>query len=245
MQPASMGETVGALLRASMETRYAGSESQLSDSQRVRFPRDRYQAAMCLIRPGRRILDVGCGSGYLLYNLRHVFSELVGLDFVAERVEGATAAFQARGVQAQFVAGPLESSLPWPDGYFDTVVWTDVIQFVPNLWAAFGEIMRVLSPRGQLVTTVPNFGYLKRIAELVRGRFPATSAPDEGLAVRDGTLYDDGTLHYFTFSSLRKLYRHAGITPDREVGYGRLGFVHQIRRELLSAGICISGIKTG
>jgi methionine biosynthesis protein MetW len=234
---------IDGILRESSEVRYAGVDPELVDFARPRFPRTRYQAAAQLLRPSGRVLDVGCGAGYMLYNLRDAFEELVGIDFVRERVERANAAFSRRGIDATIVTGSLESGLPWDDGHFDAVVWTDVVQLVPNLWAGFDEIARVLRPGGQLVTTAPNFAYVKRIFSLLRGRFPATSAPDEGLAVRDGVWYDDGTFHYFTFSSMKKLYRHAGIAPDKAIGYGRLGFPHQVRPELFSGGIVLSGTK--
>jgi ubiquinone/menaquinone biosynthesis C-methylase UbiE len=237
--------SIEGILRQSSEARYAGFEAQLVDFPRPRFPRTRYQAAAQLLRPAKRVLDVGCGAGYMLYNLRDTFGELVGIDFVRERVDRGNAAFQQRGIPGKIVAGSLESGLPWENGYFDAVVWTDVVQLVPNLWAGFAEIARVLRPGGQLVTTAPNFAYLKRIFSLLRGRFPATSAPDEGFAVRDGVWYDDGTFHYFTFSSMKKLYRRAGIEPDRAIGYGRLGPLHQLRPELLSGGIVLSGTKRG
>jgi len=232
-----------ALLRGSFKQRYAGDQARIFDVPRRRFPRDRYQSALKLLRGGERVLDVGCGDGLLLYNLRDRYRDLVGVDFLAERTDAAQRALAARSVKATVVAAALENGLPWDDGHFDPVVWTDVIQFAPDLFGAMREIARVMRPGGQLVTTAPNLGYVRRIVDLLLGRFPATSALDQGFAVRDGTWYDDGTFHYFTFGSLAKLYDHMGFDVDRMIGHGRLGVVHAVYPRLLSGGIAMSGTK--
>jgi SAM-dependent methyltransferase len=233
----------GPSVRDAAEVTYRDATARLFDFPRTRFPRNRYEAALRILRPGRRVLDIGCADGLMLYNVRDRFEELAGIDFLPARVAIAQSSLRARGVEASLHVTDVNAGIPWPDGYFDAVMWTDVIQFVPDLFGAMREIARVTAPGGQLVTTAPNIGYLRRIADLLRGRFPGTSAGDQGFAVATGGWYDEDTIHYFTFKSLAKLYDRAGFDVRRAIGHGKAGFIHALYPPLLSGGICMYGVK--
>ena len=79
--------------------------------------------ALTLTPAPRRILDVGCGTGYLLRQLaaRCPQAELAGIDPAPAMIEAARAA--AADGRLQLVAGTAED-LPWPAGTFDLVVST-------------------------------------------------------------------------------------------------------------------------
>ena len=62
------------------------------------WPRDRVQAIVHLPLQGDAILDVGCGDGRLLYQFRHRFSRLVGLEYSASRLAAATGQEDGSGV---------------------------------------------------------------------------------------------------------------------------------------------------
>jgi hypothetical protein len=78
---------------------------------------------------------------------------------------------------------------------------------------------------------------------LLFGKFPATAGADEGFDVRPGELYDGGHLHYFTFSTLERLFARMGIEVYQRVGFGRLGRLHNFIPQLLSGAACIVGRK--
>ncbi|MDA0351325.1 MAG: ubiquinone/menaquinone biosynthesis methyltransferase [Chloroflexi bacterium] len=110
-------------------------------------------AARALVRPGDRIVDVGCGTGDLSFAcLEAGAASVVGFD-VAEamlpiarrksRREAATA--RASG----FAAGD-GTRLPLPDGSMDGWCSAFVVRNIPDLDAALDEAWRVLKPGGRL-----------------------------------------------------------------------------------------------
>jgi methionine biosynthesis protein MetW len=230
-------------IRESFEAIYSspGAEYQEFDSER--WPRNRYEAVLKAVPVGGRLLDVGCGDGQMLYTLRSKSKELFGLELARNRIETARSQLKRMGVAASIAEGNIERGVDFPDGFFDVVVCADTLQYVVDLWSATNEMVRLLNPRGCLVVTVPNVASLRRRLAVLCGRFPATSAAEQGFAIRPGALYDEGTLHYFTFFTLEKLFRTSGILPVRRLGYGRLGRPRNWWPALSSDGACVVGVK--
>ena len=209
------------------------------------WPRQREEAAVRWTGPGKRLLEIGFGKGTVLYNLRDRFDELCGVELSPVRVEKAREAFREVGLTGVTLdSGNVEDGLPFEDGQFDWIVWADVIEHVIDLWTTMEEVTRLLTPGGMLVTTTPNFAKLRRRAMLLFGTFPSTSGKDEGFRVREGEMYDGGHLHYFTYSSLERLYRKFGIAPIRRCGFGKARRLHGLFPSLLSEGVCLVGRKT-
>ena len=92
------------------------------------------------------ILDAGCAMGDLLARvpdrIRH------GLDFNADYLAIAS----ERGIVT--ACADIED-MPYPDGMFDLVVTTDVLEHVLDLNAAIREMVRVLRPGGVLIARTP------------------------------------------------------------------------------------------
>ena len=205
------------------------------------WPANRHEAVFYAVGGGISVLDIGCGNGFLLYNLRKKFENLYGLELSSSMAIEAKETLSNQ--KAGICLGNVEQ-LPFEDESFDCVVWTDVLEHIPDVWQAFREVVRVLRLGGQLITTTPNVAYFKRRITLLRGRFPVTSGYDEGLIPGgDCNLFAGGHFHYFTFRSLRKNYEKFGIKVVREFGFGRLGRIHNLWRTMLSGGICMVGEK--
>jgi len=230
-------------LRKSYDSVYDSEVIDLKDIQ-VNWPRNREEALIKWAGSGKRLLEIGFGPGHVLYNLRNRFEELYGVELSSRRVEKARDAFQHAGIaNVQVMVGSVENGLDFPDDYFDCIVWADVIEHIVDLWAAMGEIRRLLRKGGYLLTTTPNIAELRRRLKLLFGTFPSTSGRNEGMDVREGELFDGGHVHYFTFSMLEKVYRKYGIEPLYRYGFGRLGYLHNLWPSLLSSTICVKGVK--
>ena len=103
--------------------------------------------ALTCVRAPRRILDVGCGTGYLLARLaaRAPQAEaLAGIDAAPAMVRAA----QGRAIDGRlrFVAGTAER-LPWPAATFDLVVSTTSFDHWADQRAGLAQCARVLAPR--------------------------------------------------------------------------------------------------
>lgn len=221
---------------------YADDTIQFADFP-DRFPQHRNEALVRLAGTGQRLLEIGCGDGNVLYNLRDRFSELHGVEISPIRANKLSEIARSQNLNLQAITGNIEAGLEFPDGYFDVILWADVIEHVVDVWAAMAEIERLLAPQGRLVTVTPNIAAWRHRLTLLSGQFPSTSGTNEGLQVRPGELFDGGHLHYFTFSSLKKIYRKYNINPIQTFGFGKLGVVHQFYPPLLSGAVCVVGVK--
>jgi ubiquinone/menaquinone biosynthesis C-methylase UbiE len=107
--------------------------------------------ALARVPAPARILDIGCGTGYLLGQLAaHVpqASALAGIDAAPEMIGAARAA--ATDDRLRFVVGAAER-LPWPDATFDLVVSTTSFDHWADQQQGLAECARVLAPGGCLV----------------------------------------------------------------------------------------------
>lgn len=93
------------------------------------------------LQPGMRILDVGCGKAFLLYEFTQVLPgvEVAGLDlseYALENAKPEVRPFLQLGTAAQ---------LPYPDGSFDFVYSINTLHnlYIYDLWAALQEMERV------------------------------------------------------------------------------------------------------
>ncbi len=104
------------------------------------------------LRGRRRVLDVGCATGYLARRLARHCSEVVGVDVNARMIRVSRA--RADGGNLRFVRADAHE-LPFPDGHFDGVVLSEVLQHL-DLSRASREITRVTTPGARAVVVLPN-----------------------------------------------------------------------------------------
>ena len=100
---------------------------------------------------GRRILDVGCGSGVLFAALRDRGAVVTGFDSSVGMLELAR---RRLGDDADLLVADLSRPLPFPDGAFDDVVASLVLHYLEDWAAPLAELRRVLKPGGRLIASV-------------------------------------------------------------------------------------------
>jgi ubiquinone/menaquinone biosynthesis C-methylase UbiE len=107
-------------------------------------------ALRCVPEPGH-VLDVGCGTGYLLRRLAVLVPtavEIAGIDAAPEMIRVAEAA--STDDRVRFSTGVAEG-LPYGDQRFDLILSTTSFDHWPNQRAGLTECFRVLRPGGHLV----------------------------------------------------------------------------------------------
>ena len=115
---------------------------------------------------GDKILDLGCGFGRHAFEAARRGANVVALDAGREEVEGVAATFAAMVQAGELTTPNLHTAsvqgdalaLPFPDGAFDRVICSEVLEHIPNDVGAMRELARVLRPGGTMAITVPRFG---------------------------------------------------------------------------------------
>lgn len=209
----------------------------------VRYPKNRHEAMVRFCPPAERLLEIGCGDGRVIYHIADRCKEITGIE-----ISGSLAKITRENVkninkEIEIIQGSIEYGVRKPDGWYDVIIWADVIEHVVDVYAAMKEIDRLLCIGGTLITSTPNLGYLRYRIKLLLGYFPSTSQIDEGFSNDDKIMYDGGHLHYFTFNVLKRLYKRYNIEPVKSIGFGRLGIINNLWPSLTSGAAMVVGIK--
>ncbi len=106
------------------------------------------------LRPGERVVDVGCGAGIdSLIAAKKVAPDgrVIGVDMTPSMLEKARRAAEEVELKSimEFREGYAEA-LPVEDGWADVVISNGVLNLMPDKAAALEEISRVLKPGGRL-----------------------------------------------------------------------------------------------
>ena len=116
------------------------------------------------IKPGTTVIDVGAGAGRHSYEAYRRGADVIAFDQNAEELAEVDTMLQAMGqageapasAKAQVVVGDA-LALPYPDGTFDVVIASEILEHVPDDRGAIAELVRVLRPGGSLAITVPRW----------------------------------------------------------------------------------------
>lgn len=107
------------------------------------------------LRPGERVLDLGCGSGWATRLLARMvadgpegFGQVVGVDVSDEMVRQARAASKDFE-NVLYVYGSAQQ-IPWEENYFDKVLSVESFYYYPDQERALTELFRVMAPKGRL-----------------------------------------------------------------------------------------------
>jgi ubiquinone/menaquinone biosynthesis C-methylase UbiE len=117
--------------------------------------RSRFHLVRALLgaRRGRRLLEIGYGSGVFLPELAKYGEEVYGIDIHREQKSVSKRLF-AYGVAVDLVSGSAES-MPWNDDFFDFAIAVSTLEFVSDLDAVCLEVKRTLQTPGSFIVVTP------------------------------------------------------------------------------------------
>jgi ubiquinone/menaquinone biosynthesis C-methylase UbiE len=107
------------------------------------------------LRPGERVLDLGCGSGWATRLMARIvgegpegFGQVVGLDISDEMVRQARAASKDFD-NVMYVCGSAQQ-IPWEENFFDKMLSVESFYYYPDQERVLGELFRVMAPQGRM-----------------------------------------------------------------------------------------------
>ena len=181
-----------------------------------------------LVGTGKRVLDVGCATGYLAEILARRGCEVAGIEAdpdAARRAEEFCEKVLVGDVEEMDLESKLEGET------FDVIVFGDVLEHLKDPARALGRLEPFLRDEGYVVASIPNVAHGSVRLALLRGEF----------RYRRLGLMDDTHLRFFTRQSVERLFEDAGflITGlmrtvrgifDTEVEVDREGFSEEVLR---------------
>ncbi|HEY6334045.1 MAG TPA: class I SAM-dependent methyltransferase, partial [Blastocatellia bacterium] len=94
---------------------------------------------------GRRVMEIGCGTGTDLIQFARAGAIVTGLDLTPRSIEIARKRFDIYGLPGEFLIGDAEN-LAFPDESFDGVYSFGVLHHTPKTEKAVAEVYRILKP---------------------------------------------------------------------------------------------------
>ncbi len=138
---------------------------------------------------GSRVLDVGCGNGYVLAQYARLGADVAGVDLTQTAVDLSKARFALAGLKGEFALTNGER-LPYADGSFDIVCSMGVLHHIENPRPMLSEMRRVLRPGGRIILMLYHqrswkYHVVFRVKRLLDPRYRGKSQA-EALNMNDG-----------------------------------------------------------
>jgi 2-polyprenyl-3-methyl-5-hydroxy-6-metoxy-1,4-benzoquinol methylase len=157
----------------------------------------RHVATLGRLAAGRRLLDVGVGTGLLVHLARRAGWDAAGVDICAEAAARAEREFGVPVAVGDFLTAELA-------GGWDAITMADVLEHSRDPRAFLRRAWSLLAPGGVLYVGVPNHRSLVYLAGDLLGRVPGTA----GLVDK---LYVPNHYQYFTPATLATLVGEVGF----------------------------------
>ena len=158
------------------------------------------------LRAGDTLLDLGCGFGRHAFEAFRMGARVVACDMALPELTQVRALFEAMVEAGEAPPNGLATAiagdatrLPFPDGTFDRIIASEVMEHIPDDRAAITELTRVLRPGGVIAVTVPTW-----LPEKI-----CWALSDEYYAPKSV----GGHVRIYHEAALRTLMRDAGLRP--------------------------------
>lgn len=156
-----------------------------------------HKKVIALTGYNKRVLDIGCSSGYMAQILKESYGcQVVG-------IEGdSTAAVAARAFCEQVIVGDIEDAkvLAAATGKYDVIIMADILEHLKDPKQVLAKAREFLSPEGYILVSGPNIACWEIRKSLLLGRF----------RYEESGILDRTHLRFFTYDTWRELIVGSG-----------------------------------
>lgn len=143
------------------------------------------------IKPGEKILDVGCSDGYLAKFLPK--NNVYGVDYNPVAIERAQQLCKvAKTADLNNIS---DNMVLLFDEKFDVIIFADILEHLLFPEKALLYFKKMLKPNGRIIISLPNVALWRVRLQLLLGQFDYT----------DYGVLDNTHLHLYTFKSAKKM----------------------------------------
>jgi 2-polyprenyl-3-methyl-5-hydroxy-6-metoxy-1,4-benzoquinol methylase len=142
----------------------------------------------------RRTLEFGCGRGDFSAFLKERFNA----ETWAVEIHRESAEIASQKLDRVLCKDAINAMAELPDDYFDCIFFLDVLEHLTDPYRLLEECRTKLTSQGRVIASIPNIRYYRAFADYVfRGKWE----------YRQHGIMDIGHLRFFTFSSIREMFR--------------------------------------
>ena len=162
------------------------------------------------LKPGTRVLDIGCGNGYLSGVFLKLGCNVTGIDLSQEGIAIARKEYPQGRYEVLAADSQVLDALQ--EDPFDVVVSTEVIEHIYSPREYVRGAIDALRPGGRFICSTPYHGYLKNLAISLAGKWDHHADP----------LWDGGHIKLWSRKRLSQLLTETGFENLQFRGAGRL-----------------------
>jgi 2-polyprenyl-3-methyl-5-hydroxy-6-metoxy-1,4-benzoquinol methylase len=187
-------------------------------------PYEVHQRIINSVKDGSQILDIGCSTGYLSYELKKKNCKTIGIEMDPKAVE------VARKVMDHVHLGLFDDETISKLGgeKFDYVIMADVLEHIFDTKKTLSDLKKVMGPQSELLVCVPNIVHLRSRLSIFKGNFEYTNVG----------LMDEDHVRFFTVNSLTKIFNKNGYQVLSVTGIpGVWSYESYLVRKLIKIGV--------
>jgi 2-polyprenyl-3-methyl-5-hydroxy-6-metoxy-1,4-benzoquinol methylase len=141
----------------------------------------------------RTMLDVGCGDGLFGLQIKKKYrTEVWGIELDADSAKNAQ-----KNLDKVFTGDICLLIDSLPDGYFDCVIFNDVLEHLIDPYGVLIRVKNKLSKNGVVVCSIPNFRFFYSLRDFLVSK--DWKYEDEGI-------FDKTHLRFFTYKSIKRMF---------------------------------------
>lgn len=172
------------------------------------YKKPRVEMVEYIPRFAKKILDIGCGEGCFAGIIRKHGMEIWGVEVSRE---SATIALHT--LDKVIVGDICEVAESLPLGYFDCIIFNDILEHVVDPYSLLEEMKGKLTNSGVVVCSIPNVRYFGNLKKLLI---------EKTWKYEDQGVLDKSHLRFFTEKSIRETFTLLGFLIIKLRGINKL-----------------------